>query len=91
MTANSYMKKLYTVVEHSDLESHIRALHVQFDIICIDPYHEYSESASDFSLLPSFLTDDGLSYHMIVIRPKKTGLLQNLRAVPGVASPMLHS
>ena len=60
MTANSYMKKLYTVVEHSDLESHIRALHVQFDIICIDPYHEYSESASDFSLLPSFLTDDGI-------------------------------
>ena len=60
MTANSYMKRLYTVIEHSDLESHIRALNVQFDVICIDPFHEYSESAGDFLLLPSFLTDDGI-------------------------------
>jgi len=60
MTANSYMKRLYTVIEHSDLESHIRALNVQFDLICIDPFHEYAESASDFSMLPLFLTDDGI-------------------------------
>ena len=71
MTANSYMKKLYTVVEHSDLESHIRALDVQFDIICIDPFHEYSESASDFLLLPSFLTADGIIVSHDCYPPKK--------------------
>jgi predicted small secreted protein len=60
MTANSYMKRLYTVVEYSDLESHIRGLNLQFDIICIDPFHEYNESANNFSILPLFLTDDGI-------------------------------
>jgi len=60
MTANSYMKRLYTVIEHSDFESHIRGLGVQFDLICIDPFHEYAESASDFSVLPLFLTDVGI-------------------------------
>jgi len=60
MTANSYMKKLYTVIGHSDFESHIRGLGVQFDLICIDPFHEYAESAADFSVLPLFLTDVGI-------------------------------
>ena len=32
----------------------------KFDLICLDPFHEYYESSSDLSLLTSFLTDDGI-------------------------------
>jgi len=71
MTANSYMKRLYTVIGHSDFESHIRGLGVQFDLICIDPFHEYAESASDFSVLPLFLTDDGIIISHDCHPPKK--------------------
>lgn len=60
ITANSYMKRIYTVIEHADLESHIGNLNILFDLICIDPFHEYYESSKDFSMLPLFLTENGI-------------------------------
>jgi len=57
---NSAAKRLYTIVDHSQLKSHVKNLKRHFDLICVDPFHEYSESISDFTLLTSVLSDDGV-------------------------------
>jgi len=52
--------RLYTIVDHCDLEWYFKNLNRRFDLICMDPFHEYNESISDFTLFTSMLTDDGV-------------------------------
>jgi hypothetical protein len=47
-------------IQHSDLLSTITELNTKWDLICIDPFHGYTESISDLTMLASFLTEDGL-------------------------------
>ena len=49
-----------TLIQHSDLKNVLETFNKKFDLICLDPFHEYSESISDMTLLTSFLTDDGI-------------------------------
>jgi hypothetical protein len=47
-------------IPHSDLFSKLTNLDTKWNLICVDPFHEYTESIGDLSMLASFLTDDGL-------------------------------
>jgi len=48
------------LIKHSDLKNVLEGFNKKFDLICLDPFHEYYESSSDLSLLASFLLDDGI-------------------------------
>ena len=48
------------IIEQSELETFIESLNKKFDLICMDPFHEYYESYRDLSLLSSYLSDDGI-------------------------------
>jgi hypothetical protein len=52
--------KLTNIVKSDDLEITLASLNKKFDLICIDPFHEYIESYRDFMLLPSMLSDNGI-------------------------------
>jgi len=49
-----------TLIQHSELKNTLEKINKKFDLICLDPFHEYCESSSDLSLLTSFLTDEGI-------------------------------
>ena len=57
---NFNKSKLYTLIKHNQLQDTIKNLNKKFDLICLDPFHEYHESISDFTILSSFLTDNGI-------------------------------
>jgi hypothetical protein len=48
------------IIEHRILEDVLRSKNKKFDLICADPFHEYSYSQSDLSLLSRYLTDGGV-------------------------------
>ena len=52
--------RLYTILRHSELETHLRSLEKTFDLIIMDSYHEYKQSSSDFSFISSLLSEDGI-------------------------------
>jgi hypothetical protein len=52
--------KLTNIIDSNDLENTLKLLNKNFDLICIDPFHEYNESKRDFSILSSFLTKNGI-------------------------------
>jgi len=52
--------RLYTVLRHADLESYLRSLNKTYDLIIMDSYHEYAQSSSDFSLVSSLLSENGI-------------------------------
>lgn len=47
-------------VSHAALDDTLKTMNKKYDLICVDPFHEYTFSKKDFYLLSSFLTDDGL-------------------------------
>ena len=47
-------------IQNKDLHSILSSKNTKYDLICLDPFHEYKESSSDLSLLTSYLTDDGI-------------------------------
>lgn len=49
-----------TLIQHGELKNTLEKINKKFDLICLDPFHEYYESSSDISLLTQFLTDDGI-------------------------------
>lgn len=51
--------KLSIIVEYNNLEKKLKELNKIYDLIVIDPYHEYNISYDNFNLLLSFLNDDG--------------------------------
>ncbi len=58
-------------VHSNQLEDKIKSLNKKFDLICIDPFHEYDESKRDFTLLLSLLNDDGKIISHDCYPPKK--------------------
>lgn len=70
-TLNSAMKRLYKTIEHSELESTIQSYNQKFDCICLDSFHEYAESLSDFSIVAKYLTDTGCIISHDCCPPKK--------------------
>ena len=53
-------KDIYILIQHNDLKNVLNTLNKKFDLICLDPFHEYAESTSDISLCASFLSEDGI-------------------------------
>lgn len=48
------------LLDYSELVDYIGSLNKKFDLICMDTFHEYTESSQDFSLLISYLSDTGV-------------------------------
>jgi hypothetical protein len=48
------------IIEHRILEDVLRNKNKKYDLICVDPFHEYSDSLSDLTLVSSYLTDRGV-------------------------------
>lgn len=48
------------VVTSENLSDALISLNKQFDLICVDPFHEYKESKRDFNILASLLSRDGI-------------------------------
>jgi hypothetical protein len=48
------------IVESEKLEAKINFLNKKFDLICIDPFHEYKESKRDFFYFSSLLSEQGI-------------------------------
>lgn len=70
-TLNSAMKRLYKTIEYSELESTIKNLKQTFDCICVDSFHEYAESQSDFAILAKYLSSTGCILSHDCCPPKK--------------------
>lgn len=56
---NSYNKSSISI-DSADLETTLMSMGKKYDLIAIDPFHEYYESKRDLNLLSSFLTDSGI-------------------------------
>lgn len=50
----------YKIIEHSKLENQLNLLNKEYDLIVIDPFHEYTHSMSDFNLVTKYLKPTGL-------------------------------
>jgi len=50
------------IIESDDLEKYIIKINKKYDLICLDPFHEYNESFRDLNLLIPFLKDDGILF-----------------------------
>jgi hypothetical protein len=50
---------LKSIIKYEDFEYELKKLNKKFDLICIDPFHEYETSKRDFKLLYSLLTANG--------------------------------
>ncbi len=48
------------IVEQEGVAGFVDALEDEFDLICVDPYHEFDTSYRDLSVLTSVLSDDGI-------------------------------
>jgi len=58
----------YDIIQHSELT---KLNYKKYDIICLDPYHEYAESTSDLNFLSSLLSDQGVMLIHDCCPPKK--------------------
>lgn len=50
----------YDPTHLEDLEKAVRNMNIEFDMICVDPYHEYKPSCDTFALLISVLGEHGI-------------------------------
>jgi len=55
---NRYFNR--NIIRHKNINDILVKLNIKYDLICLDPFHEYNESMSDLKLLTSFLTDNGI-------------------------------
>ena len=46
-------------IEYKNLQDKLSEINKKFNLICIDPFHEYEISKSNFDLLYSYLSEDG--------------------------------
>ena len=51
---------MYNHNNYDEFVETITNINKKFDLICVDPYHEYKESISSFKLLTLLLNDDGI-------------------------------
>jgi len=61
----------YIHLKYNDIDNYLKSLNIKFDVICIDPYHEYKESTMDFKICSSYLSDDGILISHDCYPPKK--------------------
>jgi len=54
------VSKSTKIIKSNNLEKKLDSLNKKYDLICIDPFHEYEYSKRDFFLLSSYLSDDGI-------------------------------
>jgi hypothetical protein len=52
--------KLTQIIYSNELENTLMALNKTFDLICMDTWHEYEVSSSDFRIISSFLNESGI-------------------------------
>ena len=57
---NKICHKSTIVVDTLDLKDTIISLDTKFDLICLDPFHEYNHSIRDLLILSPFLTEIGV-------------------------------
>jgi hypothetical protein len=48
------------ILDREELEKYILSLNKKFNLIALDPFHEYNESINDLTFLSSILTKDGI-------------------------------
>ena len=48
------------IVDYEQLPQILALMNKQFDLICIDTFHEYTNSKNDFQLMSSFLSSNGI-------------------------------
>ncbi len=46
-------------IEYHKLNNKLQSLNKKFDLICIDPFHEYNTSINDFNMLYLYLSNNG--------------------------------
>jgi hypothetical protein len=51
---------LTQILDYDKLENYILSFNKKFDLIVLDPFHEYNESINNLTFLSSILTDDGI-------------------------------
>jgi hypothetical protein len=51
---------MYNHNNYDEFVETITNINTKFDLICVDPYHEYKESIGSFTLLTLLLNDDGI-------------------------------
>lgn len=51
--------KITNKIEYENLEEELTKLNKKFDLICVDPFHEYEISKSNFNLLYLYLSNSG--------------------------------
>lgn len=51
--------KIINKIEYKNLEDKLTQLNKKFDLICVDPFHEYEISKSNFDLLYLYLSNSG--------------------------------
>ena len=59
-TTNKICHKSTIVVDPLNLKDTIISLDTKFDLICLDPFHEYNHSIRDLLILSPFLTEIGV-------------------------------
>jgi hypothetical protein len=60
MKCPTIVHKSTKIIHSNELENNLMALNKTFDLICIDSWHEYTESSRDFRIIPSFLNESGI-------------------------------
>lgn len=48
------------IVDYTKLPQLLSSMNKRFDLICIDTFHEYTNSQNDLQLMPSFLSTNGV-------------------------------
>lgn len=48
------------IIDSTDFENKLNTINKKFDLICMDPFHEYEYSKNNLFLLSSFLSDTGI-------------------------------
>lgn len=50
----------FTIIQHDDLKTHLKNFNQKYDLICLDPFHEYRYSIYNLELLTTYLSDTGV-------------------------------
>lgn len=48
------------IIDYTELDTYIETLNMSFDLICLDPFHEFKESLNSLVCLSKYLTDTGI-------------------------------
>ena len=54
------LRKTHKVIKYGALQEQLNTINMKYDLICLDPFHEYEHSYNDLFLLKSLLTENGV-------------------------------